>query len=166
VSENDDFVFSGGRPNPKLAGIPLRFSSSGSEPDPARISGAAKILGRSAHYVSPEGYEREIVAASPAGKRGQIAYVESSAKKMKDFVDVSFRFVVRDGVSAEFQSELESYNPFFGCDVHFLEWFDDIAVLIYREKHDTYIAVSSCVGPARYMPIEDDWAIHDRQLSY
>jgi len=63
-------------------------------------------------------------------------------------------------------SEIETYNPYFGCDVQFMEWRDKSAVLVYREKHDTYVAASTSKGPARYVKIADYWAVNGDLLGY
>ncbi len=159
-------VFLGGRPNPDLAGIPLRFSTSGSPPDAERIAAAAALLKRPVHFVDGEGYEQEIIAASPIGTKGEVAYVASCAKQVREFVDISIVFVVYDSTGREATSEVKSYNPYFGCDVYFLEWFGEVAVLIYREKHDTYIAASTATEPAQYKVIGNEWKIEGQEIGH
>lgn len=166
MSDPNEPVFSGGRPNPELAGIPLRLRGSGSEPDPGRIVEAARILGRPVKYVDDDGYDQEIIAASDIGPNGELAYVACAAKELDEYVAVSFEFRVRDASSREVASEIESYNPYFGCDVGFLEWFGSTAVLIYREKHDTYVSVCTSQGPAQYRAIAHQWVVNSDQLGY
>jgi hypothetical protein len=156
MSHSDDPLFNAGRPNPALAGIPLRFASSGVEPDEARIAEAARILARPVKYVDADGYDQEIIAAS-IGPAGAIAYVACAAKELAGYVDVSFEFRLYGGSADEVVSEIASYNPYFGCDVRFLEWLGSTAVLIYREKHNTYIAECSMKGSAQYKPISGYW---------
>lgn len=57
--------------------------------------------------------------------------------------------------------DIESYNPFFGCDVRLLEWIDGAAVLIYREKHSTYACQFGDVWPPKFAKIEDRWIKKD-----
>lgn len=90
-------------------------------------------------------FESKIIgAAISASKR--IAYVES---KTKDgganphgfggrHIDVSIRIHQIDADGTDRSVEIESYNPFFGCDVRFFEWIGDTVVLIYREMPDAY----------------------------
>jgi len=47
-----------------------------------------------------------------------------------------------------------------------LEWFGNTAVLIYKEKHDTYIATGSIKEPARYVVIADQWVITGNEIGY
>lgn len=166
MSNSDDYLFSGGRPNPEMAGIPLRFAFSGSEPDARRIEDACSILGRPVKYVDTEGYEQEIIAATAFNSVGELAYVSCASKDLGNLVAVSFEFRVRDANGAEVSSEIESYNPYFGCDVHFMEWCGRSAVLVYREKHDTYVAASTSEGPARYVQISDYWVVNGDVLGY
>jgi hypothetical protein len=165
MSHSDDPIFNAGRPNPALAGIPLRFNSSGAEPDGARIEEAARVLGRPVKYVDANEYDQEIIAAA-IGPAGAIAYVACTAKELAEYVDVSFEFRLHVGSIDEVASEIASYNPYFGCDVRFLEWFGSTAVLIYREKHDTYIAECSMESAAQYKPISDYWIVNGDRLGF
>lgn len=163
MSHSNGPLFDGGHPNPAMAGIPLRFSDSGANPDVARIEEAARALARPVKYIDAEGYDQEIVATA-FGPGGEIAYVACAAKELAEYVDVSFEFRLRDASANEVASEVASYNPYFGCDVRFLEWFGSTAVLIYREKHDTYIAACSMESSAQYKPIADYWIINGDRL--
>lgn len=166
MSNSDAPLFSGGRPNPEMAGIPLRFGNSGSEPDAQLIEDAACALGRPVKYVDPEGYEQEIIAATAFNSAGELAYVSCASKDLGNLVAVSFELRVRDANGGEVTSEIETYNPYFGCDVQFMEWRDKSAVLVYREKHDTYVAASTSKGPARYVKIADYWAVNGDLIGY
>lgn len=166
MSHSDDYLFSGGRPNPDRTGVLLRFSGSGSEPDVQRIEDAAAILGRPVKYVDGKGYEQEIIAATAFGATGELAYVACASKDLGNFVAVSFEFRVRDANGREVSSEIESYNPYYGCDVHFMEWSDGVAILVYREKHDTYVAVCRSGETARYVKIADYWVMNGDLLGY
>ena len=165
MSHSNDPLFNAGRPNPALAGIPLRFDSSGAAPNEARVEEAARVLARPVKYVDANEYDQEIIAAS-ISPDGAIAYVACAAKELAEYMDVSFEFRLRGGSGGEVASEIASYNPYFGCDVRFLEWFGSTAVLIYREKHDTYIAECSLEGAAQYKPISDYWIINGDRLGF
>ena len=62
--------------------------------------------------------------------------------------------------------EPETYNPYFGCDTRFLEWYGDAVVFIYREKHSTYVARVSFDQHPAYYQIEDDWILNGREIGY
>jgi len=147
-------------------------SSAGAEPDPERIKTAALVLGRAPFYKDAAGCEHEIIGAA-ISKTGLIAYVESQTKDgganphgfAGRHIDVSIRIhLFSKGVDCSV--EIESYNPFFGCDVRFFEWVGETVVLIYREKHWTFAYRFGDVWPPKFLKIEDDWLIHDNQLAY
>jgi hypothetical protein len=161
-----DRTFVGGNPNPQKFGLALRFSF-GERPDPEMIRPAAVILNREPLYVDSEGFERELIAATinPDGKR--VVYVESRAKESGQFVDVSIKihYLDRDGRTASI--DIESYNPFFGCDVGLLDWLnDDYALLIYTEKHWTFAYRIGDQWPPQFVKIDRWWQIADNVLSY
>lgn len=167
-----DRLFIKGRQNPGKFGIPLRFSS-GQPPDPERLEAVAQLLGRPVTYVDMDGFECEIIGAA-IQNLGEIAYVESRAKDVghnvhaenQREIDIKIRVhLVR--VSGHHESiDIESYNPFFGCDVRFLEWVGPTAVLIYREKHWTFTCRFGDVWPPRFAKIEDRWIISGSVLAY
>ena len=162
-----DRLLEGGQPNPDMAGIPLRGPVAGEEPAADRIDAAARTLGRAVQFVDSEGYEQEIIAATLVRSDGALAYVTTSAKDVgQGGIDIHIRFHVRDAQSGEVSSCIESYNPYFGCDVRYLEWMGNSAVLIYREKHSTYVAACDGVTAPRYVKIADAWVLKDGMLGY
>jgi uncharacterized protein (TIGR02996 family) len=140
--------------------------SSGSDPDPQRAKVVAEVLGRPARYVDEEGYERDIVAAATSGQSDALAYVESRSQQRGDYLDIKFHLRARDGRGREAVWEVETYNPYFGCDVRFLEWYGNVVLVIYREKHRTYICRFGLDCPAEFKAIEDHWVLDGRQLAY
>jgi hypothetical protein len=159
-------LFSEGQPNPELAGRPIRPVQSGSGPSPSLIEEAAQIVAQPVHFTDGEGFEREIIAASPKRLDGAIAYVTTSAIDIGPHLDVSIRFHIRDGKGTEVASEIRSYNPFFGCDVRHLDWLGDFAVLIYREKHNCYAATCEPGGEPIYEEIADYWLLNDDVIGF
>lgn len=61
--------------------------------------------------------------------------------------------------------DIESYNPFFGCDVRFFERIGETVVLIYREKHWTFACRFGDVWPPGFVRVDDYWLIHGSQLA-
>lgn len=116
-------------------------------------------------YIDADGYDQEIIAAA-FGPSGEIAYVSCAAKEQSEYVDVSFTFRLRDDSGREVSSQVASYNPYFGCDVFLLEWLGSTAILIYQEKHETYIAECSMESSARYVPITDYWIVNNDRLGF
>jgi hypothetical protein len=166
MTPSSDPTFDDEDPEPEPAGERLSFGSWDAPPEPALLATAAQALGRPVKHVDPDGYDQELIAAS-FGPSGEIAYVTCASKDLGGgFFEVSTQFRVRDAASSEVASEIESYNPYFGCNVCFLEWFGTTAVLIYREKHETYIAVCSPGSTARYKAIADQWIVNRDRLGY
>ncbi|HEV2292632.1 MAG TPA: hypothetical protein VGR35_02180 [Tepidisphaeraceae bacterium] len=126
---------------------------------------AARLLGRPVFFVDADGYECEIIGAAVQAD-GDIAYVESRSKDVSSHVDISIRIHLVRKSNRHDSADIESYNPYFGCDVRFFEWIDATAVLIYREKHWTFVCRFGDVWPPRFVKIEDDWVIDGNILSY
>jgi uncharacterized protein (TIGR02996 family) len=152
-------------PPPWLALLGDYHSSSDSEPDGGRAEQVAAALGRPVRYVDAEGYERHIVAAAPGLRPGALAYVECRSQQREEYLDIRYRLHVRDG-GREAAWELKTYNPYFGCDVRFLEWYGGAVLAIYREKHRTYVCRFGPDCPAEYKAVEDDWALDGHHLGY
>lgn len=142
------------------------YRSTPADPDPRRAEQVAGLLDRPTRYVDGEGYEREIVAAAKCGLTRAAAYVESRSRWHGQVQDISYHLHVRGSTGREAAWEVESYNPYFGCDVGFLEWYGDSVLLIYREKHKTYVCRFGLDSPAEFRAIEDDWVLDGPQLGY
>jgi uncharacterized protein (TIGR02996 family) len=142
------------------------YRSTGSDPDPRRAELAAGVLGRPVQYVDQQGYERHIVAAATHGLTGALAYVERRSRQRWRYLDIHFHLRVRDLSGAEAAWEVQSYNPYFGCDVRFLEWFGHVALVIYREKHRMYVGRFGLDAPAEFKAVEDDWVLDGRHLGH
>jgi len=171
--DDADRLFVHGNANPMKFGWWSIRSSAGEPPDPKRIEDAAALLGRSVFFIDEKGHECEIIGAAISAT-GDIAYVESRAKDVgfnrygfnQRQIDVSIRVHLIDRSGNHNASDIESYNPFFGCDVRFFEWLDHIAALIYREKHWTFACRFGDIWPPKFVKIEDDWIINGNVLGY
>ena len=157
MSTDREWLFSQGIPNPELFGIGLRWVS-GAGPDAETVREVAEILGQQPRSVDDSGYQVEIVSGAVREDRRAVAYVRSRAKQLPDLVDVTFHLVLRELEDKEVTWEIETYNPFFGCDVRLLEWFDErVVIIIYREKHHTYVCRFGFDEAVERRRIEDDW---------
>ena len=167
MNDKSDRIFIGGNPNPLKYGWSLR-ACNGKEPDQKQITLAATILSRQPFVKDQEDYECEIIAAAVHPDQTRIVYIESRSKNIgQGGVDIGIKihYIDRDG--RDNSVDIESYNPFFGCDVGLIEWFDDqVAILVYREKHSTYVYRIGDTWPPAYRLIGDSWQIKDRILSY
>ncbi len=139
MSDEEDRTFIAGNANPAKYGWSLR-ACNGDEPNPEEIARAARLLDREPFFTDEAGFECEIIAAAvhPDGKR--LVYVESRAKEGKQFVDIAIKIHYVDVDGRNNAIDIESYNPFFGCDVGLIDWFNDqVTILVYREKHWTFV---------------------------
>lgn len=161
--DDADRLFAQGRANPRRFGWPIR-SSAGEPPNPERIGEAAHLLGRPVFFIEADGYECEIIGAA-TNTSGDIAFVESRAKDV-GHIDVSIRIHLVEKSGGHRSADIESYNPFFGCDVRFFEWIGRTAVLIYREKHWTFACRFGDIWPPQFVKIEDNWVINGNILGY
>jgi uncharacterized protein (TIGR02996 family) len=131
-----------------------------------QIEAAARLLGRPTKWTDADGYELEISGAAISGLTGAIAYLESRSKWRDRFHDIHYHLRLRDGAGREVAWEPETYNPFFGCDVKFLEWYGDAVIFIYREKHGTYAARFGFDAPVRFHRAEDYWVLDGNELGF
>jgi hypothetical protein len=161
IKEDTDWLFTDGISNTEVA---FGFSA-GTDPDPKRVEEAARILGRAIRFVDEDGFEREIFAAAVCERSGLVAYVETKAKQLSDRVDIKIHLHIREKGGREVVWEIVSYNPFFGCNVRFMEWFGDTILIIYREKHSTYVCRLGLDFPANCKRIGDYWLIHGAVLA-
>jgi len=133
-NKDANWLFSGG-----ISNLGFVFGvSAGSEPELQRVEAAARILGRAIRFVDADGYQREIFAAAINEQSGQVGYIETKAKQLRDRVDINIHVHIRAKDGREVVWEIVSYNPYFGCNVRLMEWFGDTFFMIYREKHSTY----------------------------
>lgn len=164
---NDNPLYVGGFPNfDRLGFMPLRQSSA-QEPYVGEIEKAAGSIRQPVKYVDADGYEREIIAAAVEVGCGKIVYVECRAKELEHgFVDIDFHIHFRDEVGNDQAWSIESYNPYFGCEVGYIKWFEQSVVLIYREKHRTYVCKVAKNDRPVFKKIADDWIINGHILGY
>jgi hypothetical protein len=163
---DEDPLYIEGFPNVDRMGfIPLR--SSRGAPDEQEIAKAAKQFGEPSRCIDPQGYECEICGAAVEGGAGYAAFVRCRAKEVRNgFVDIEFRIhlLAPDGKCESWP--IETYNPYFGCDVGFMKWIGGSCILVYREKHHTYAWRIAPQTPAMWVKIEDDWIIRDDILAF
>ena len=160
------WLYSRGVPDPGLAGRSLRWAFDPWPPSPW-VKAAAWYLGRDVRHVDMYGFQREIIAATQPVEGCLLAYVESRARQNRGgSVEVAFYLLIRDLDRSVCGTELESYNPFFGCEVGYLEWCGEWVVLIYREKHRTYVCRVGMGGPATFAAIGNTWKVEGEVITH
>lgn len=162
----DGWLYTRGVPDRNLAGLSLRWALLPYPPSPWVLA-AAQHLGRDVRHVDMYGFQREIIAATEPTAGRPLAYVESQAReKYPGGVEVYFYLIIRETDGAVRGTELESYNPFFGCEVGYLEWCQDCIILIYREKHRTYVCRVDPKNRTAFVAIGDDWVVEAEVISH
>lgn len=143
-----------------------RLSDHGRDIPDARPAQVADRLGRPVTFTDPQGYECEITAASEHPTSGAVAYIECRSQWRGQAQDITYTLHLRQADGQTVAWEPHTYNPFFGCDVRFLEWYGSAVVVIYREKHQTYAARVGIDGGAEYKAVADDWVLAGPQLAH
>ncbi|QJW92623.1 hypothetical protein FTUN_0120 [Frigoriglobus tundricola] len=137
------------------------------KPDPIGIEAAALALGRGVKAAAGFGFEVEICAAAMCPRMGAVAFLESRSKWTRGSQDViAYTLRLRELVGRATSWEVETDNPYCGCDPQFIEWFGDVVVFVYREKHHAYVARVGFDHRPDYRSIADDWILDAREIVY
>jgi hypothetical protein len=124
------------------------------------INRIAESLGRPASYIDSSGYKREITAGA-IDEQNRFAWVECRSKDNGGLVDIEFLLrITRDGELLR-AWVLDSYNPYFGCDVQWMIWVGAHVVMIYQEKHEMMVASVPLEGDAKMVSINFPWEVRD-----
>lgn len=82
-------------------------------------------------------------------------------------IDITIKIHYVDANGKSNSVDIQSYNPFFGCDIGMMEWInDDVALLIYSEKHSTFVYRIGDTWPPQFAKIDERWSIKDNVLSF
>jgi hypothetical protein len=105
------------------------------------IAQLCEILDRDSSFVDAAGYTNELTAAKIDLERQRYAWVECKSKELNSqgHVDVHFYLHVMLAARIVVEWEIETYNPYFGCQVELLHWLPKHLIIIYHEKHDNFI---------------------------
>lgn len=126
----------------------------------------ANHLGRPVSRVDENGYTCEITAGTVQGVTDALAYVECISRQIRaDYLDIQYYLRLRHR-GREVSCVPKTYNPYFGCSVHFLEWIGDGVLMIYREKHRDYACRFGFDIPEKFEKIDGYWLLDGLQLAY
>jgi hypothetical protein len=160
---NDDEAaanYPGGVPNPERVGfISLSHLGGGHVDQTEAIAAVALRLGRPARFKDAAGYEQEIVGACVGADGARLAWIEARSKWLTSVMDIEFVLHATERGRETITWTVDTYNPFFGCQVGWMGWMGDDVVAIYREKHKTLIAVVRADAAPRLFEIEDEWMV-------
>ena len=131
--------------------------------DEAAIDEVCVRLERAREWVDADRRAHAIVGGAVDGDR--IAWVERSeldAAGGWEDIDYTLRVTV-DGAPV-LEWIVDTYNPYFGCDVGHLRFAGEGVVLVYREKHITVVAFVEFSGAVKMRALGDRWCIVGDQL--
>ncbi len=143
----------------------LRVASGDQRPGGSRIEECERVFGRAKHATDADGYKLELVAAATSGLHPAIAYLEQRSKSLASRYDDYYVLVLRDAAGRTVEWRPYVYSTYAEFDVHVLEWYGDAVLLVYREKHNTYIARFGFDGPARSHKIAS-WLLNGREIGF
>jgi len=120
----------------------------------AAIAAVCARLDRAVDVVT-DGEASTVVAGVIDGER--TAWVE---QRWRDagYEDID-GYVLHMGGAAQAVWEIDTYNPWFGCTVHFMRWYGDELVVIYSEKHHTIVCALDRDGAPRMRVVNWRWQV-------
>jgi hypothetical protein len=145
------------------------FTDSHLDLHPPFSEAAAKLmelLKTPENFVDEDGFEWRMIAGTvdEAGRR--LAWVERKERETGTYMNVHYYLRTRDEQGLGERWEVETYNPYFGCWPEFLQWIDNSVVIIYDEKHDTFVASVDRDRLVRRVEITPQWKVIDKMLEY
>lgn len=123
----------------------------------AAIAQVCARIDRPEEWLADDGYEHTIVGGAVDGAR--TAWVERRSQLRGGWEDVDYFLRVRAGDALVREWVVDTYNPYFGCDVGELRFCGDTVAVIYREKHATIVCALAPGAAPRLRAISDDWQI-------
>lgn len=125
-----------------------------------------ELLNCPVRYVDDNGYTHEITAGAVSPEIRAVATVHCKSKTLENgHVDIEFRLKAQVDGRAVTDWLVETYNPYFGCDIRYMAWHDRWVVMIYREKHHTYACSHSIEGKMQLVRLTDEWLVTDNQIT-
>ncbi|MEP7285260.1 MAG: hypothetical protein ABI947_05775 [Chloroflexota bacterium] len=136
--------------------------------DTETIGKAGIALGRPIEFVDDEQFTNTISAAAIHPEKGWVVWVESRYKigGNRTHADYKLREILDRGALIGWT--IKTYNPAFGCYVHYLAWHHDLVMIVYTEKHQIYAATQSISGVINLVEIGNmgfPWGIFDHTIA-
>jgi hypothetical protein len=125
------------------------------------IENVAKSLHRPSTYKDKDGYEIEIISAAIHTEFNWKAWIESRQKNFGYDVDIKFTLKIMKDEQITHTWMVETYNPYFGCRVGYMQWYGEYITTVYREKHNTYICSIGSDYQEQFISVSDNWIIKD-----
>lgn len=130
------------------------------------IRAVSELLTCPVRYVDANGYTHEITAGAVHPGIRAVASVHCKSKNLRNgHVDIEFRLKAQVDGRAVTDWIVQTYNPYFGCDVRYMGWHDGWVVMIYREKHHTYACSHSVAGDRQLVQLTDEWLVANNRIT-
>lgn len=128
---------------------------------------ACWALGVPPAWRDADGYDHEVTAAAYDPTDGHVAWVECRQKwTSESYLDIEYRLKARVGGLLVLDWVVETYNPYFGCRVGYMAWHGERVVMVYREKHYTYVCSAAAGEEVRVVRAADIWHVAGLALEF
>ena len=110
-------------------------------PTDAEPDALSTKLNRPVKYMNEYGFDVEIVGGAIHPTKNWIAWVDYYEKTHKDrgtYWECDYFLRIKVDDTQVFEWNVETYNPFFGALTCHMDWYGDLLVYIYLEKHLLY----------------------------
>lgn len=136
-------------------------------PDAAEVARKVGELAVTAEpYEDESGFCWRVTAASVDEEEGRAAWVEWQENDRANVVEAHYWLKARDRAGRVARWEIETYNPYFGCRVGHLRWHGGAVVLVYADKHDTFVAAAARGEAVRRLQITPEWSVEGDVLTW
>lgn len=130
--------------------------------DETAVDEACARLGWPRQWLAVDGHEHTIIAGAVDARR--VVWVERRFRGDPTWDDVEYTLWVAVDGALTLAWTVETYNPYFGCEVGFLRLGADEVVVVYREKHRTIVASLALAGGATMRALADRWRVVGDEL--
>jgi hypothetical protein len=123
----------------------------------AAIAAVCARIDRPREWLADDGYTHAIVGGAIEGER--VAWVERRAHDDGGWEDVDYFLRLRVGEVLVREWVVDTYNPYFGCNVGYLRWWGEAVVMVYSEKHHTIACRLGSEGAPQLRSIGYGWTV-------
>jgi hypothetical protein len=118
-------------------------------------------------HMPPSGEGLQVHGGAVDEKTRRVVWVEErTGTECEGYVPVSIVLRIAGGGQQSKVLRVETYNPYFGCQVGLLRWYGDVILMLYREKHLTILTrVDSPYESQKLLAVGSE-CVEDRDVIY
>lgn len=136
-------------------------------PEPALREALGRALGLGGPYPDPPGLDTFHLHGGALDAQGRVAWVEETQREGGGgWVDAAIVLRVAAGGRELLRWDLAHYNPYFGCTLWRIAWWEERVLLVYHEKHRCLLALVPLEGPPQLVDVDDGFAATDDLLLF